>query len=170
MAGILFFAAAFLVLLTAVIARHYVSALRDAAELEKTTPFPVVRTYMPPGGLIWHVLEPALAPWIDCLPFAWRHWFDYSRTLASWLHKGVLPRQELGSDVYWVVGPSCRILRVQDPELIHEVTQRWKDFPKQVRYYKAMQVFGDNILTVEGSQWQYFRRHIGASFAESTIE
>lgn len=170
MIGALVLAVAFMILLVSPIVRLYVSALQDAAALEKSTPFPVVRVYMPPFAPIWHAAEPYFAPWIMRLPFAWRHWFDYYRGTSSWLHKGRLPREELGSDVYWTVGPSGRMLRVQDPELIYDITHRWKDFPKDIRFYKPMKIFGDNVLTVEGTQWQYYRRHITASFTEPSME
>lgn len=170
MAGTAILLVLVLLLLLSPVARRYVSALQDAAVLEKTTPFPVVRAYNPPFSPLWHFLEPQIASWIVKLPFSWRHWFDYHRSMSSWIHKGRLPREELGSDVYWTVGPSGRILRVQDPELIYDITHRWKDFPKDIRFYKPMKIFGDNVLTVEGSQWQYYRRHITASFTEPSME
>jgi len=170
MAGILLTGTAILVLLF--VARtlwQYVAAFRKAAELEKVTPIPVVRSYMPPQTPILQLLEPYFSPWMLSLPYMLRHWYEYCGHTAAWGHKGRLPREELGSDVYWVVGLEGRRLYVQDPEVIYDITHRWRDFPKPKEYYSDLRLFGENVVTVEGSEWQYHRRIITASFTEPTM-
>lgn len=171
MAGILLAAApALIVFLIVRIIWQYVAAFRKAAELEKGSPIPVVRSYMPPQTPILQFLETYFSPWILSLPYSWRHWYEYCGHTAAWGHKGRLPREELGSDVYWVVGPGGRRLYVQDPEVINEITHRWRDFPKPKEYYKDLRLFGENVVTVEGSEWQYHRRIITACFTEPTMK
>lgn len=149
---------------------QYVAAFREAAKLKKVSPIPVVRSYLPPQSPIVQLLEPYVSPWMLSLPYILRHWYEYCGHTAAWGHKGRLPREELGSDVYWVIGPESRRLYVQDPEVIYDITHRWRDFPKPKEYYKDLRLFGENVVTVEGSEWQYHRRIITASFTEPTMK
>lgn len=83
---------------------------------------------------------------------------------GTWQHKGTLPRKELGSDVYWLLGPGGPQLWVGDADLISDITHRWKDFPKPVMYYPQLQLFGENVLTAEGPLWQFHRKITVRSF------
>ncbi|PKX95961.1 cytochrome P450 [Aspergillus novofumigatus IBT 16806] len=126
----------------------YVSTFRKALRIEGSTPLPSIRIY-----------TPRYSPLI---------YMRYAVRDGIWQHKGTLPRKELGSDVYWMLGPGGPQLWVADPDLISEITHRWKDFPKPVMYYTQLQLFGENVLTAEGPLWQFhWKITIRLVFAES---
>lgn len=142
----------------------YVSTFRKALRIEGSTPLPSVRIYTPRYSPLVYVISPYIAPLFKYLPFGWGKWMRYAVRDGTWQHKGTLPRKELGSDVYWLLGPGGPQIWVADADLISEITQRWKDFPKPVMYYTHLLLFGENVLTAEGPLWQFHRKITVRSF------
>jgi hypothetical protein len=142
----------------------YVSTFRKALRIEGSTPLPSVRIYTPRYSPLVYVISPYIAPLFKYLPFGWGNWMRYAVRDGTWQHKGTLPRKELGSDVYWLLGPGGPQLWVADADLISDITHRWKDFPKPVMYYTQLLLFGENVLTAEGPLWQFHRKITVRSF------
>jgi cytochrome P450 len=153
-----------LLALTSRYAIWYISTFRKALRIEGLTPLPSVRIYTPRYSPLIYVISPYIAPLFKYLPFGWGKWMRYAVRDGTWQHKGTLPRKELGSDVYWLLGPGGPQLWVADADLISDITHRWKDFPKPVMYYTQLQLFGENVLTAEGPLWQFHRKITVRSF------
>jgi cytochrome P450 len=111
-----------------------------------------------------YVISPYIAPLFKYLPFGWGKWMRYAVRDGTWQHKVTLPRKELGSDVYWLLGPGGPQQWIADADLIREITHRWKEFPKPVMYYTQLQLFGENVLTAESPLWQFHRNIAVRSF------
>jgi len=132
----------------------------------ESSPLPSVTIYIQRDSLIFWLLSPWLAPFIERLPFGCGHWVRYLKRDFAWHTKGNLHRQELGSDVFWVVGAGGAHLYVSDADVISQVVHRWKDFSKLVKYYRSLNIFGPNVLTAEGAVWQRHRKIIAPPFSE----
>jgi hypothetical protein len=156
-------------LLTAVVISKlfgFWTSLSQARRFAAASPVPYVSVYWyRESGWFW-LLSPWCAPFLESLPFGLGHWVRYMKRDFSWAHKGKLPREELGSDVFWTAAADDCLLHVSDADVVSQVVHRWKDFPKAELYYNDLTWFGDNVITTEGSDWQRHRKITGPSFNE----
>lgn len=74
---------------------------------------------------------------------------------------------ELG-DLFAVVSPGTIEVIVADPQAAHAVLARRKDYIKPAVMYEQLNVFGPNLNSVEGEDWQRHRRLTAPSFNEKT--
>ncbi|KAL8895007.1 MAG: hypothetical protein Q9207_008336, partial [Kuettlingeria erythrocarpa] len=74
---------------------------------------------------------------------------------------------ELGP-IFTLVTPAGNEVTIADPEAAHAVLARRKDFIKPAAMYEQLNVFGRNLNTVEGEDWQRHRRLTAPSFNEKT--
>ncbi|KAL8911697.1 MAG: hypothetical protein Q9171_003187 [Xanthocarpia ochracea] len=70
--------------------------------------------------------------------------------------------------LFTLVTPAANEVTVADPEVAHTVLARRKDFIKPAVMYEQLNVFGRNLNTVEGEDWQRHRRLTAPSFNERT--
>jgi len=75
------------------------------------------------------------------------------------------PFSKLG-DTFLVVAPSRNSLYVADAEAISQITSRRNDFPKPTELYKAVDIYGKNVVSTEGSVWRHHRKITSAPFTE----
>lgn len=96
------------------------------------------------------------APRTDICSFMAPDWTWYM------LHE---PFSKLG-DTFLVVAPSRNSLYVADAEAISQITSRRNDFPKPTELYKAVDIYGKNVVSTEGSVWRHHRKITSAPFTE----
>jgi hypothetical protein len=72
----------------------------------------------------------------------------------------------LGAESFLVASPGDLIMYTQSAEVIHRVTQRREDFPKNTAKYGVLDMFGKSVLTTEGQLWRIHRKVTSASFNE----
>ncbi|KAL8662846.1 MAG: hypothetical protein Q9202_004360 [Teloschistes flavicans] len=72
---------------------------------------------------------------------------------------------ELGP-LFTLVTPAGNEVTVADPQVAHAVLARRKDYIKPAVMYEQLNVFGRNLNTVEGEDWQRHRRLTAPSFNE----
>jgi hypothetical protein len=142
------------------------TSLQQARRFAKSSPIPFVTIPFYRGSGWFWLLSPWFAPYLERLPFRLGHWVRYKKRDFSWAHKGKLPREELGSDVFWTAAVDGFLLHVSDADVVSQIVHRWKDFPKSEAYYNDLTWFGDNVITTEGSDWQRHRKIVGPSFNE----
>jgi hypothetical protein len=144
----------------------YVVSTLEAQRFAARSPLPSVNIYCHRESILFWLFSPWIAPIIEKLPFNWGHWVQYARKDFSWLAKGKLSRDELGSDTYWTVGPGGVALWSSDADVISQVVHRWKDFSKLVDDYLALNAYGKNVVTTDGADWQRHRKITGPPFNE----
>ncbi|KAK8099177.1 uncharacterized protein PG998_012418 [Apiospora kogelbergensis] len=160
-------ASSILLLLLAAIAYgvyRYVSALAGNVAKAKRT------------GLPYHVvpLSPH-SPIAQMFPF-WkrlfkllprRYWEDVMPILMpDWHFRDNYRVFEKLGDVFLVVCPNIIILYTANAEVIHQVTSKREAFPKPVKVYKILSLYGESVLTTEGPVWKNHRKVTAASFNE----
>lgn len=75
------------------------------------------------------------------------------------------PFDKIG-DTFLVVAPGRNSLYVADAEAISQITSRRNDFPKPIELYGAVDVFGKNVVSTEGSVWRHHRKITSTPFTE----
>ncbi|KAL8896183.1 MAG: hypothetical protein Q9192_003221 [Flavoplaca navasiana] len=70
--------------------------------------------------------------------------------------------------IFTLVTPAANEVTIADPEAAHAVLARRKDYIKPAVMYEQLNVFGRNLNTVEGEDWQRHRRLTAPSFNEKT--
>ena len=84
----------------------------------------------------------------------------------DWFTKGELAKEELGNDSFWTVGPGGARLHIADPDILADITNRSKEFPKFLYGYDVLEIFGKNVLTSEGHEWAVHRKITAPPFNE----
>ncbi|OAG42898.1 hypothetical protein AYO21_02849 [Fonsecaea monophora] len=101
--------------------------------------------------------------WIRNLPFG--GWLDFSYiswSVSAYYH----PHQKLG-DAFAVVRSGHNELYVNDPTAVQEIMSRWKIWIKPPEQYDIFNLFGPNVVSINGEDWQRHRKIAAAVFKES---
>ncbi|RMZ39501.1 hypothetical protein AFCA_002349 [Aspergillus flavus] len=72
--------------------------------------------------------------------------------------------------LFILVTPATCELYVADVDAAKQVLSRWRDFPKPSSLLEKMNVFGKNLATVEGADWQRHRKLTARAFNEKLHE
>lgn len=75
------------------------------------------------------------------------------------------PFEKIG-DTFLVVAPGRNSLYVADADAINQITGRRNDFPKPIEMYGAVDVYGKNVVSTEGSIWRHHRKITSTPFTE----
>lgn len=104
-------------------------------------------------------------PLIKCLPKSWWDGWLFAM-LHDWTYHDGRKAWEPFGDTIVVVAPGRIQLFTRNAEMIRQVTARRDHFPKNTRDYEILRVFGENVLTSEGSVWRMHRKVQAPSFNE----
>jgi hypothetical protein len=125
----------------------------------------------------WHgfdrrflVTEPIWFPILSDFPsFLTQPWLSLTRTDWSW-HYRYAPYKALGTDTIMIVSYSKNMIFTCDADVINQITTRRNDFPKPIEIYAIMDMYGKNVVTVEGAEWRRHRKITGAQLNEKSNE
>jgi cytochrome P450 len=81
-----------------------------------------------------------------------------------------MPFEKLGKDVFLVASPTRIHCFVADAEVMTQITTRRTDFPKPLEMYRALDVYGKNLVSTEGADWRMHRKLAAPSFGEKNNE
>ena len=113
----------------------------------------------------WAVFHKLLVPVLSNLPFNILSSVRYSYIGWGFNDRFVI-HEKLG-DAFIIVNAAFIELYIAEGEAIDNVVSRRKDFPKPVEMlYKPLEVFGPNVDTVEGAEWQRHRKITTPPFNE----
>jgi cytochrome P450 len=74
--------------------------------------------------------------------------------------------QELGSDSFVLVSAAKNTIYTADAEAISQITTRRNDFPKPIEIYQGVDVYGKNVVSLEGQMWRHHRKVTSPPFTE----
>lgn len=103
------------------------------------------------------------------IPLPWKRWKGVSAS-AGWMWEqrfGIF--EQFGCDMYSRVSAFPRVgssVNIADPEVVREVTLSRSRFPKPVRLYRILSVYGPNIVASEFEEHKKFRKAVAPSFNE----
>ena len=84
--------------------------------------------------------------------------------------KGHAPFEKIGGDVFIIASPTRLSAFVADAEAVTQITTRRNDFPKPLEMYGALDIYGKNLVSTEGSDWRMHRKLTAPSFGEKNNE
>jgi cytochrome P450 len=64
------------------------------------------------------------------------------------------------------VAPGGLILNTADADVISQILARGHDFPKAVKIYRLVSIYGENVVSTEGATWRYHRKLTKPAFSE----
>jgi cytochrome P450 len=97
-------------------------------------------------------------PWIDMVGGDWCWQVRYTPFSSAIMN----------ADTFLIVSPSKIVLSTADAEVINQITTRRNDFPKPIVLYKMLDLYGKNVVTVEGAEWRRQRKITAAQFNEKS--
>ncbi|KUJ09553.1 cytochrome P450 [Mollisia scopiformis] len=77
------------------------------------------------------------------------------------------PFAAFGTDTFLAVSPGGIILNTADADVVSQIAGRGDDFPKPIGIYRAVSIYGMNVVTSEGEEWRHHRRLTSPAFCES---
>jgi len=114
---------------------------------------------------LWLTIEPLVMPFLRRLPSSLiGPWITVVGGNWAWEYR-FSPFSKLGT-TFIVVSPLRNTLMTADPDVITQITTRRNDFPKSIQLYKVLEIYGRNLLTVEGKEWRRHRRITAPPFSE----
>jgi hypothetical protein len=99
-----------------------------------------------------------IEPWIHIVSGDWSWEMSYTPFSQSMLN----------SDTFLIVAPGRIIMATADADVITQITTRKNDFPKPIEIYKSLDIFGKNVVSVEGGEWRRQRRLLTPQFNEKS--
>ena len=147
---------------SASIASNYIIARRInfpiiVSPVSTLNPFWIILYRIFPPILLLKHLPFGLGTWARCTYMGWQ--FDDKHTLHSLL-----------GPIFTIVTPAGNEVIVSDPSAAHAILAKRKDFIKPAIMYDQMNVFGPNVNTVEGEDWQRQRKLTAPQFNERISE
>ncbi|KAF2747075.1 cytochrome P450 monooxygenase-like protein [Sporormia fimetaria CBS 119925] len=142
---------------------------RNIAEAKKSgLPYVITPIYV--YHKLWLATKDIWLPLLRKLPKSF-HGLWLTLADSEWAYRvGYGPFEELGADAFLLVSPFSLNAFVASAEVITQITTRRNDFPKPLRLYKRMDIYGKNLLTTEGQAWRMHRRLTAPSFGEKNNE
>ncbi|PYH98109.1 putative cytochrome P450 [Aspergillus ellipticus CBS 707.79] len=119
-----------------------------------------------PVNPLWILLEPVIITILDYLPFKIGHVRYYGR--RTWQFDDRAQSHLRMGDAWAIVTPSEVFVYICDADAITDIIARRADFVRPVELYKLLDVFGANVATVVGADWQRHRKIVAAPFNENT--
>ena len=135
-----------------------------AAAKASNIPYVITPVYL--FQTVWLLTHRMWIPYLQKLPQRWTSpWLDLIVPDWSWqqLHA---PFRKLGSDTFMTVAPGGIVVWVADASAISQITTRRNDFPKPIKMYGSIDLFGKNVVTTEGQIWRHHRKITSPPFTE----
>ena len=115
---------------------------------------------------LWRIAQSFCVPILRLLPAQWTDpWLGLIQENWTWVDRFAL-FERLGTDAFLTVSPGGNALYVANASVINEITSRRIDFPKPVRNYKLLEIYGRSLISSEGSVWKHHRKITSPLFTE----
>ena len=114
----------------------------------------------------WLVTQTLWVPCIRKLPTSWTEsWLELILENWAWTHQYTF-FEKFGSDTFITVSPGGNILSTADATVITQITSRRDDFPKPLKMYRSLNIYGGNVISSEGQLWKKHRKVTSLPFSE----
>ena len=159
-----FIALALLALSTLYVFRYYQALARNlAAAKASNIPYVIAPIYL--MNRTWLITQRMWIPYIRKLPASWLEpWLDLVKDEIAWSSR-YTPYKTFG-DTFMIVSPGGNVLTTADASVISQITTRRNDFPKPIKMYGSLEIYGKNVVTTEGQEWRHHRKITSPPFAE----
>jgi cytochrome P450 len=133
----------------------------------RTAGLPITFRYISPGSPFWMMLAPLVCHLASYLPFTTTFISTYRRGWeARARHR---PHVEIGG-LFIICTPGGNWLKVGDSGVALDVLKRREEFKRDLVSYEVLNVFGTNLATTQGADWQRHRKVAAVTFTEKNCE
>lgn len=144
-------------------------SLAKSREKAKATGLPYLERWVNPHNPFWLLYGSSIVRFLERFGLASEtvsliYPFGWEAKARSRVHEFV------GSDVFIVVSPGDIQVCVADSEVIYDILQRRNDFKRNLEAFKIVDVYGSNLSTTDGEDWQRHRKMTGVTFTEKNNE
>ncbi|KAJ4289897.1 hypothetical protein N0V90_011230 [Kalmusia sp. IMI 367209] len=129
---------------------------------------PIVIVPISPENPVWMLLARYILPALQYIPFGNGHFTRFCH--IGWeFDERSRAHLELG-DAFMFATPGKNWIYLCDADAVHDIIkrERYGDFARPVELLAMLDVFGPNISTMNGSDWQRQRKCTAASFNEQS--
>ncbi|KAH8647610.1 putative cytochrome P450 [Tricladium varicosporioides] len=120
-------------------------------------------------NLLWMIVDRKIfIPLFSRVPFGSGSFTRYNWRGWEFRDKG-RSHQEMG-DTFVLVTPGRNFVYIRNAQTMADIFQRRLDFPRPLELYELTNIFGENISTVDGAQWQRHRKILASCFTEKNNE
>lgn len=112
---------------------------------------------------LWMIIGPHIS-FLRHLPFG--SWYKY--TLFGWQLEDRNQIHSSRGPAFIIVTPKNNEILISDPSASEELLNKWKVWTKSPALYSIFEVFGKNVNSVNGRDWQRHRKITGPAFKEAT--
>lgn len=116
---------------------------------------------------LWMLLGPYIAPVLQSIGL-----YDPNRDLSTF-HWVFYDRNDMHAKLgpaFSIVSPFKTNIMVSDKAACQELTSNWRVWTKNKDLYSIFNMFGDNVNTANGQDWQRHRRITSYAFREATFK
>lgn len=125
---------------------------------------PIIISPTDPFNLFWILFHKRLIPVLQLLPWNVAAFTHYS--YVGWSYDDKFRAHAKYGDAFVLVSPGHLELYIANGEAVNAIVSQRRDFPKPTEMYKPLNVFGKNVDTVEGEEWQRHRKITTPPFNE----
>ncbi|KAF1969837.1 cytochrome P450 [Bimuria novae-zelandiae CBS 107.79] len=134
----------------------------------RATGLPILVRYITPTNPLWMAFGSNLVRLARRLGIATER-FDRFYLFGWDANERYRVHQEFG-DVFILVSPGGNWIYISDPRAAWDVLKRPRDFGRNVEQLAVLNVYGKNLSTTEGHEWQKHRKVTAATFTERNNE
>ncbi|KAH8667580.1 cytochrome P450 [Tricladium varicosporioides] len=125
---------------------------------------PIIVTPVEPINAFWALATPILSPICNRLPYRLGDFLHHGN--FGWHFRSQNYLLDRYGPAFVVVNPGGIHLNLSDGLAIEELLNRRKDFIKPNSFYRIIELFGKNVDTVNGEDWQRHRKITAPPFNE----
>ncbi|KAB8264692.1 cytochrome P450 [Aspergillus pseudonomiae] len=118
-----------------------------------------------PVNPLWILLEPVIFFILGLLPFEFGRITHYGR--RTWQFTDKAQSHMRMGDAWAIATPNEVFVYICDADAITDIIARRADFVRPIELFTLLNVFGPNVATTEGADWQRHRKIVAAPFNES---
>lgn len=149
----------------------YIYGLYKNIQLAKGSGIPYVISPVYGFNMLWLTTHKLWMPILRRLPsFLTEPWLDLVEGDWTWhvLFTPFSTTGNPGTETFILVSSEMNMLISVEADVINQITTRRNDFPKPLSLYKSLDVYGKNIVTVEGAEWRRHRKVTAPQFNEKS--
>ncbi|KAF2874075.1 cytochrome P450 monooxygenase-like protein [Massariosphaeria phaeospora] len=130
--------------------------------------FPILVRWVTPTNPLWMIFGSTIVRKCRALNIGTENFWTYY--VFGWeANQRHLAHQKYG-EVFMLVTPGGNWLCVNDAEVIYDVLRRRTEFTRNLVQFDVLNVYGTNLSTTEGVDWQKHRKVTAVTFTEKNNE
>ncbi|KAF2684900.1 cytochrome P450 monooxygenase-like protein [Lentithecium fluviatile CBS 122367] len=135
--------------------------------IARSTKLPITIRYISPASALWMIFSPIICHLASFLPFTASFVATYRRGWEA--RERCRPHLELG-DLFIICTPGGNWLKVANSEVANDILKRKDEFGRDLESFEVLNIYGKNLATTEGSEWQRHRKVAAVTFTERNCE